>query len=201
MELENMTQRFNKMPQIRTKDVVERLKEQAEVSPVFKAMAVVFASRERTRQQVSIQSLEVKMNAAGYNFSKEEYERELEFLGGLSLGSVKKNAKGHVVCLKGISITLQSIGAAALGKKTVLNRYTQRTPYTKLPATGVRLDLPILTPPTPSINKKQEVTKPKEVTMTIKTGYVTHIFELFPEDEINQVLEVISKIHKNRGGK
>lgn len=98
-------------------NVTRALKARAINSPVFGSMCEVFATRERTRQQITVHSLSVKMQKLGYKFSRAQYAEELKFLSQLGLGLLVRSKTGVVRALVSITHTLQSIGQVALDKK------------------------------------------------------------------------------------
>ena len=127
-------------PTIETKigknpNVIAKLQERANTSKVFAAMANVFASRERTRNQITIQSLQVTMQKEGYDYTRMDYIKELDFLSTLEIGTLTKSKSGVLKALTNINVTLQSVGAAALGKKVFLDkaRAVQHHKRTALP--------------------------------------------------------------------
>lgn len=111
---------------------VTQIKQRAEQSPVFNAMVHWFAVRERTRQQITLAHLKQKMGKEGYTFAPEAYGEELVFMANLGIGKLEHDAKGRIKALKGIRLTLQSIGAAAIENKKVVNS-KPATQYAKLP--------------------------------------------------------------------
>ncbi len=98
------------------------LRDRAKESPVFNAMVHAFALRRRTRRQVTINNLYWTMYNEGFKYTKDDYQKELDFLAGLGLGSLDKKQDGTILALKNISATLQSIGFTALNKKQNLKR-------------------------------------------------------------------------------
>lgn len=98
-------------------NVQTALRDRAKESPVFNAMAHAFALRKRTRRQVTIQNLYWTMVNEGFNFKKDEYQKELDFLADLGVGSLDKTKDGSIVALKNINVTLQSLGFSALNRR------------------------------------------------------------------------------------
>lgn len=94
-------------------ELISRLRQQAAESKIFNAICYVFAMRERARHQVTVSSLRLTLLKEGFNFKAEDIEQELIFLSNLGVGTIEVS-RGHVVSLRGVKITLQSIGKCAL---------------------------------------------------------------------------------------
>lgn len=103
-------------------NVTKALKDRAANSEVFRAMCEVFALRERTRQQVTVHSLTVKMQKAGHKFTRADYAKELAFLASYGIGSLIKSKTGVIRGLVKIDVTLQSVGQVALSKRVNLDK-------------------------------------------------------------------------------
>lgn len=115
------------------KDTVLALRERATKSPVFSALAHTFAMRERTRQQIVLTTLFNTMVKEGFNFKKSEYAKELEFLAFLGIGKIDRDGKERTRALKGIKVTLQSVGMAAISKQDTLAKAHFSATFAKLP--------------------------------------------------------------------
>lgn len=115
-----------------TQTVVEILKKEADKDTVFKDVAHVFAQRKRARRQVTVTSLAARMAKEGFDYSKSEYARVLKRLSDLGLGSLQQDARGRIKALKDIKISLQSIGAAAVGSSKNLVNRTDRIKFNHL---------------------------------------------------------------------
>src|ERR1700722_8921493 len=147
--------------------IPERLQAEAQKNECFAAICTVFALRERTRSQVTVQSLMATMEKEGFKFSREQYEKCLVFLATLHIGKLDHDMKGRVRGLKNINITLQSIGLASVGKQ-VLKRYSPKKPFTRLPEPTV-LKQPL---PEPVSKAPVSITR-KRATLEIKHGQKT----------------------------
>lgn len=121
--------------EVRTKATsqIERLRTEAAKNPVFAAVSLVFALRQRARQQVTMSRLKVVMAAEGYNYTKMQLEDVLVFLSSIHIGVLDRSARGRIRALKGIKVTLQSLGAAALTKQDKLEQYSAASRFIKLP--------------------------------------------------------------------
>lgn len=109
-----------------TKSIVKAIADRAKSSDVFNAMCHVFALRERTRQQITVSSLTLKMEKEGFKYTAKDYARELQFLADLGLGKMElKNGVPKV--LSKITVNLQSIGKIAFGQAADLElNYIQK---------------------------------------------------------------------------
>lgn len=176
--------------------VIDKLRTRASTDAVFHAVAEVFAMRERTRQQVTLQSLMATMLKEGYKFNKEQYTSVLAFMATLGLGTLERDNKGRIRALKGISITLQSIGLAAVSKKDNLAKNNIGTPFVKLPQEPKpKKEIPAEKVAVVDNNLKKPI---RETTLTIKAGYKTFNFELFPESGITALIELVDKVYQEK---
>ncbi len=109
-----------------TKNIIRAIADRAKTSDVFNAMCHVFALRERTRQQITVSSLTLKMEKEGFKYTAKDYARELQFLADLGLGKMElKNGVPKV--LSKITVNLQSIGKIAFGQAADLElNYIQK---------------------------------------------------------------------------
>lgn len=148
-----MTQTIEKQQAGKNNNVIAKLQERAANSKVFAAMANVFATRERTRNQITIQSLQVTMKKEGHEFTRADYVKELDFLSTLGIGQMAKSKSGVLRALLQINVTLQSVGAAALGKKVFLDK-----------ARAVQHHKRTALPPPPPVQPTQQVQPTLETT-------------------------------------
>lgn len=179
--------------------VVIWLRERAEKSQVFNAMAHVFALRERTRQQITLTNLYQVMLKEGFKYSKSEYGEELQYMASLGIGKLEHDSKGRLRALKGIRVTLQSIGLAAAAKKDSLDRATLIPIFTELP---VIKDVIQRTPPKKEKSAFTEEKKDYEVSLTIQSGEkridLVKLRDLSANELISLIVELTAKV---RGGK
>lgn len=117
-------------------EAISLLRNEAANNPVARDVFHMFAQRERTRHQVTVEALSQRMKAEGFMHSDDQYRGVLKLLGGLGFGKVETNAKGRVIALKDVKTTLQSIGAAALKQEKKLESFTQANRYQALVATA-----------------------------------------------------------------
>ena len=114
------------------KAVVDRLREEAQQNPVFNAVATWLATRDRTRQQITMSHLRITMQREGFNFKREQYEDVLKFLATLGIGRIELD-RGQISALKDIRVTLQSVGTAALGTESKLDKFAPAINFQSLP--------------------------------------------------------------------
>lgn len=112
--------------------VLSSLQEIARSSEAANAVFHLWAARKRARHQVTIHSLAQRMRQEGFNFTPQEYAQVIEKLGKLGLGNVEKDRRGRIRALKGVNLTLQSIGSVAVGGKKSLDKFSQRKSYQEL---------------------------------------------------------------------
>jgi hypothetical protein len=95
-----------------SEQLIRRIRTQAQMDVVFDNVCRLFANRQRSRQDITIQTLQLTTKAAGYNYSRDQHVGVLLFLSSIGVGELeRKNAK--VVALRNIKYNLQSIGAVA----------------------------------------------------------------------------------------
>lgn len=120
-------------------DIIAALREQAKENQAFNAMCHIFALRERTRQQITLNNLALSMSKEGFIFTKDQYARCLIFFASLGIGKLDYDINGNLRALKNIKLTLQSIGLAAVSKKENLDNFKPQAKFTKLPVPSVVL--------------------------------------------------------------
>lgn len=103
-----------------TQETIDALKREAATNKAFNAVCHVFALRKRTRAMVTIHGLTLAMTSEGFHYSKKEYQRILSFLSRLNIGKLEVDKQGNSKALTNITVTLQSIGKAAVGNVTEL---------------------------------------------------------------------------------
>lgn len=171
-------------------DIVSKLKAEAAKNKAFNAVCHRFALRERARQQVTIASLAATMKKEGYNFEKDQYGQVLAFLAALGLGTLDRNARGRIRSLRGIKMTLQSIGMAAIGNAIQLDKYIAQNRYTNLVSTPQVPQTIIETkPPVPPAPRTQKSMCKIIFTVTVDDKEVN--FEVpggVPKEELGQFI-------------
>lgn len=115
--------------------LVIALREEANKNPVFNTICRVLASRYRTRQQITMQALKATMKKQGLEFTKQQYEDVLKFMARVGIGHLDKGPRGRIRALKGIKVTLQSVGKAALAGQDQLNNFKSQVKFAKVPQT------------------------------------------------------------------
>ena len=105
--------------QVQPTDLIQKLKAAAAVDQVFNAACHLFAMRERSRREVTVASLTDSLNQEGFKASREAVEKVLGMMASFGIGHTVNDAKGQLRALKGIDVTLQSIGKTAIGNSVI----------------------------------------------------------------------------------
>lgn len=113
--------------------LIMALRLEADKNQAFNAVCKVFADRERSRQQITVISLKAAMKKHGFDFAVEQYEEILKVLARAGIGHLDKSPKGRIRALKGIKVTLQSVGKAALSNGTQINNFRPQVKFMKIP--------------------------------------------------------------------
>lgn len=158
-----------------TSSIIEALKAKAKEDPAYHAVFLKFAMRERSRNQVTIRNLTLSMQKESYNFPTTKYQEVLKFLASMGFGRVVEDRKGNLKGLYDISITLQSIGKAALEQNSSLKQFKRPNRYSK-----------IVTETSPKVEKETPVEPLKggkvELKITIDGKTLTYPgFEMNPD--------------------
>jgi len=141
--------------------LVEELRRLAQ-RPAFNAVCHVFAIRERARQQVTLNSLSLRMLEEGYKHGTKDYAQVLKDLAGLGIGNLEFDPKTKEIrALKNIKLTLQSIGKAAVGDVSKVDGFSPQHSYAALPVRAV----PTITP---APEKAPEKSEKKEADYRVK---------------------------------
>ncbi len=111
--------------QTQTNNVIETLQQEAKDNPVANAVFHAWAVRERTRHNVTVEALTATMHKEKYNFTPSQIVPVLDKLSKLGFGKLE-TVNGKVKALSGVTTTLQSIGAAALGEEMKLKSKAQK---------------------------------------------------------------------------
>ncbi len=115
-----------------TTNIVGVLRQHVSINPVFSAVMHKFALRQRARSQVTLHSLVQTMHNEGFEHSREEYIEVLKILGKLGLGKLEYSKTNRLTALKDVTITLQSIGMAAVSKSDKLSKVHFANKFKKL---------------------------------------------------------------------
>jgi hypothetical protein len=113
--------------------LVQALQKEAKSNKAFEAVCTLFASRERARHQVTLQSLRYSMLKEGFHFDEETYAQILSFLAKAGVGKIVRNKKNQVTALVEVKYTLQTIGKAALSATDNVKSFTPDRKYSKIP--------------------------------------------------------------------
>lgn len=104
-------------------DLTKAIKVEAAKNPVFSAVCHIFALRERARQEITMSRLMYATAKEGYSFTKQQHADVLKFLASIGIGKLDIDARGNIKALRGIRVTLQSIGMAGVGDKVDLAKF------------------------------------------------------------------------------
>lgn len=122
----------------------------------------MFASRQRTRHQVTLRALSMRMKKEGFEHKDAEYAQVLKLLSESGFGTLEKDGKGRVKALKNVVATLQSLGAAVAAKgKSVQSSHPR--PKFRTIVSNVVTDNADKTPSTP-------IRLTSDISLTLKIG-------------------------------
>lgn len=93
---------------------VGNLKREASTDKVLNDALHLFASRERGRKELTVGALTNSMRKAGFEYTRKEVAPILIKLSKLGFGHLEKDDKGRVAALRGIKVTMQSLGKVAI---------------------------------------------------------------------------------------
>lgn len=163
----------------------------------YKAVFKAFAARERTRQQVTLDSLFITMMREGSAYARDQYAEVLKTLAHLGVGTLELDSKKRVVALKNIKITLQSIGMAALGTRSKLDKFIPDPAFIKLPVIDQKEEVKME-------QQQQKIQPPKEVkkafaaalTVNFDGGPVT--FPLPRQLTAEEISELLAKLYRSQ---
>ena len=113
--------------------IVEAIKAEATRNQVFRDICLMWSQRQRTRGRLTVTRIKQAMEQEGFmSYNRKQYEDVLTFLGKIGLGTLERSKRGKAKSLSGVKIKLQSIGQAALGGGTQLERRTEVNHYEEL---------------------------------------------------------------------
>lgn len=120
------------VPTAQPLDTVSRLREEAAKSSALNSVCHVFAMRERSRAQVTLNSLMATMVKEGFDYKRDEYVRALKTLAAIGIGTASFAKNNRFKALTNVKYTLQSVGMAAISKKNELDRAIPSNKFTRL---------------------------------------------------------------------
>jgi hypothetical protein len=115
---------------------IETLKSLAKRSQAASDVFHEMAMRERTRNQITIRALALRMSKAGFKHPQSEYEVVLKALADCGFGNLKYSKRGRVTSVVGIQTTLQSIGKAVVQGADMLKNNAIRNKYSPIRITN-----------------------------------------------------------------
>lgn len=108
---------------------ITELTMRAASDPVFRAVCQWFASRQRTRFEISARHLKARLEGENVANPRKTAESILRFLADLGLGTLELYPNGRLKGLGNIEYRLQSIGTVALRQSTELTAQVQKQKY------------------------------------------------------------------------
>lgn len=149
--------------------LVQKLREEAKRNPVFKDIMHMLAQRQRTRGRLTVTRLKQAMEEEGFNYSRQEYENVIRFLGLLGLGNLSESKRGKAKGLSGIKIKLQSIGQAALTQNETLKPKREQNRYENIVAETETVHAKdFIEAGKPVVQAKATTTKPNDIRRTTR---------------------------------
>lgn len=171
----------------------------AEQSQALRDVGTVFATRERSRQQVTVHSLYAKMTKEGFKYSRTQLGAVLKTLAGLGVGTLITNKKGNPIALKNIKVTLQSVGAAiAAGTKTIAPQ-KQPVRFVKLPPIDFVVEKAV-TPPPPASKPDKAPSRKYTAALMVTVDQETIEFTLPRKLTMQEVSELLTRIYESKEG-
>lgn len=150
------------------KEVIEALRNEVKLSPIANAVFHLFALRARARQTVTVSSLYQRMLKEGFSYRKSDYIPIIKMLAKAGFGIIDTDQKGRIKGLKDVKVTLQSIGAAAVGHDIQFKRMKKRTKFSNLVnKPDIIKDSEILETTLSEAMTKKEDIKPLDIRLTI----------------------------------
>lgn len=113
-------------------EMIEQLKQEAKANKVSNAVFHVLAMRRRARHNITLNGLQQRMKAEGFDYKPADYIPAIRLLAKLGFGQLDVDSLGKIRGLKDIKTTLQSIGVAAVGNAADLANYRRRLKFQPL---------------------------------------------------------------------
>lgn len=121
------------------KSLATSIRALAETNRMFSDICTIFAMRERSRSQVTVNTLLRAVEEAKMKYNKQDCRKVLEILASYNIGLLVKDTKGRVRALINIKYTLQSLGLAAVGSNLNLKPFIARSNQAELPVEATKL--------------------------------------------------------------
>lgn len=173
--------------------LVSVLKKEAEADSAFKDTCIMFGSRERARNQVTVAALQTRMERHGFHYSKEKYASILKRMADLGLGRLETDSKGQVKALKNIETTLQSIGKAACGEASNLANWRKRNRFRSLPSGRTPAPVPKKAAPAPKLTM---VPRLEKIDLVMKLNDKPVRLEVSNDLTAEEIAAIISKFQR-----
>ncbi len=146
------------------KSMIEKLKSEASNNSVLNSVLHMFAFRKRARRDLTVVGLRHRMLSEGFLYSDEQYESVIRSLADAGVGTLNTSGRGDVLGLKGITVTLQSLGKATCspsGKLGALDRIKTKNRFQEVP-----------NPPVSPITQKSPTVRPLKAIKEAKAPLV-----------------------------
>lgn len=125
------------------KMIVDSLRKEMN-NPASNAVLTVFATRQRARGNINLNSLYHRMVREGFKYQAMDYVPVIRLLAALGFGDLDVDYKGKIRGIKNIKVRLQSIGKAAHGETDTVEGLRFRRRFRDLPAVSGKVEV---TPP------------------------------------------------------
>lgn len=138
-------------------EVIQTLKLEAATDDKFAKVCDMLAARERSRSQMTLKALDLRMKQHGHPLQEDDYRRVIKVLADLGFGTLETDSRKRPSALKGVKVSLASIGEVALGRARGFKSVRLRNRFYKLPLHAV---------PVPAANR-DPIQKPVLKTLSV----------------------------------
>lgn len=118
-------------------EVIQTLKLEAATDDKFAKVCDMLAARERSRSQMTVKAMDLRMKQHGAPLPEDDYRRVLKVLADLGFGTLEMDNRKRPLALKGVKVSLASIGEVALGRARGFKSVKLRNRFYKLPIHAV----------------------------------------------------------------
>lgn len=127
-----------------TNNAINALKELSSKSKAASDFFHDCALRERTRGQITLMGLKLRMKRSGFEYSTAEYANILKAMADCGFGTLRLDSKGKIFALINVKTTLQSIGRAVVSGSpdSPLKNLAPRHKYSPLVASEDPIEVP-----------------------------------------------------------
>lgn len=143
-----------------TIEIVNALRTEAKTNKVANDVFTVWAMRERSRAEVTLNGLHQRMVREGFNYTKQDYAPFLRTMARLGVGRLETQGGTKVVAIKNVHWKLDSLGKAALGEIGHVRSFRARNRFEPIKT----IDVP------KAVEKKVEIKPCAPVTLTVSVN-------------------------------